>query len=82
MARKIGAGEVDMEAVQVHPTGMIHPDDPTAKVRFLAAEALRGTGGLLLDKKGQRFVDELAKRDFTTGRMWNNWQANNAGPAT
>ena len=32
---------------------MIHPDDPTAKVRFLAAEALRGTGGLLLDKKGQ-----------------------------
>ncbi len=35
---------------QVHPTGLVLPDDPDAKVKFLAAEALRGCGGLLLDK--------------------------------
>ena len=71
MARALGAGAVDMEAVQVHPTGLIHPDSPDDKVRFLAAEALRGEGGLLLNAEGVRFVDELQKRDHVTGKMWN-----------
>ena len=35
MARELGAGMVDLEAVQVHPTGLIHPDDPDNKVRVL-----------------------------------------------
>jgi len=38
----------------------------------LAAEALRGVGGLLLDSKGKRFVDELQHRDYVTGKMWEN----------
>jgi|EP01049_Picozoa_sp_SAG25_P002032 flavocytochrome c len=71
MAQILGGNTVDMEAVQVHPTGMIHPDNPNAKVRFLAAEALRGVGGILLNGEGRRFVDELQKRDHVTGRMWN-----------
>lgn len=68
----IGAGgaTVDMTSVQVHPTGLVHPSEPDAKVKFLAAEALRGVGGLLLTNKGQRFVDELQTRDFVTGEMW------------
>ncbi|KAJ3490938.1 hypothetical protein NLI96_g1064 [Meripilus lineatus] len=48
------------------------PNDPEAKVKFLAAEALRGVGGLLLDNQGQRFVDELQHRDYVTGKMWEN----------
>jgi succinate dehydrogenase/fumarate reductase flavoprotein subunit len=36
----------------------------------LAAEALRGVGGLLLDANGQRFADELGHRDYVTGLMW------------
>jgi cytochrome b involved in lipid metabolism len=56
--------------VQVHPTGLVHPDEPDAKVKFLAAEALRGTGGLLLDANGKRFADELGRRDYVTGEMW------------
>merc|ERR1712193_599416 len=32
-----------------------------AKVKFLAAEALRGVGGILLDADGNRFCNELAK---------------------
>jgi flavocytochrome c len=64
-----GAGTVDMESVQVHPTGLVHPDEPDAKVKFLAAEALRGVGGIMLDADGQRFVDELEKRDYVTDKM-------------
>jgi FAD binding domain len=50
---------IDLEKVQVHPTGLVDPKEPDAKVKFLAAEALRGVGGLLLDNQGQRFADEL-----------------------
>jgi len=59
-----------LEAVQVHPTGLVHPDDPEAKVKWLAAEALRGVGGLLLDNEGNRFCNELGRRDYVTGEMW------------
>lgn len=41
-----------------------------SQVKFLAAEALRGVGGLLLTNKGQRFVNELGTRDYVTGEMW------------
>ncbi|KAI9066583.1 Flavocytochrome c [Trametes sanguinea] len=72
MALAIGANAVDLEKVQVHPTGLVDPNEPDAKVKFLAAEALRGVGGLLLDNTGKRFVDELQHRDFVTGKMWEN----------
>lgn len=70
MLMNIGANGIDMESVQVHPTGLVDPKDPTAKTKFLAAEALRGEGGLLLNNKGQRFTDELEHRDFVSGKMW------------
>merc|ERR1712190_513937 len=68
----IGASTIDLEWVQVHPTGLVKPDDPDAKVKFLAAEALRGVGGLVFDKDGQRFANELGRRDYVTGEMWKN----------
>ncbi len=37
--------------------------------------ALRGEGGLLLNNKGQRFVDELEHRDFVSGKMWDEKEA-------
>jgi flavocytochrome c len=70
MGTAIGAGTFDMHCVQVHPTGLVDPAEPDAKTKFLAAEALRGEGGLLLDRDGNRFCDELGKRDYVTGRMW------------
>lgn len=70
MLMKIGANGIDMDKVQVHPTGLVDPKDPTAKTKFLAAEALRGEGGLLLNSKGQRFTDELEHRDYVSGKMW------------
>ena len=55
----IGAGTADLHAVQVHPTGLVEPSDPEAKVKWLAAEALRGCGGIILDREGNRFCDEV-----------------------
>lgn len=75
MAIGIGGRAIDMEKIQVHPTGLVDPKDPDAKVKFLAAEALRGVGGLLLDNQGQRFCDELGRRDYVTGEIWKNGKA-------
>ena len=66
----VGGKGIDMDKVQVHPTGLVDPKDPYAKVKFLAAEALRGVGGLLLDSGGDRFIDELEKRDVVSNAMW------------
>merc|ERR1719254_352242 len=67
MTMSVGGECVDLEWVQVHPTGLVHPKDPDAKVKFLAAEALRGVGGVLLDIEGNRFCNELGRRDYVTG---------------
>lgn len=95
MVIDIGGKGIDLDKVQVHPTGssplpipsidarrslrqadlstgLVDPKDPDAKVKFLAAEALRGVGGLLLDNEGNRFADELGHRDYVTGEMWKN----------
>jgi len=70
MGEAIGGKSIDLEWVQVHPTGLVKPDDPDAKIKFLAAEALRGVGGLVLDSHGKRFANELGRRDYVTGEMW------------
>jgi len=72
MGEAIGAKSVDLEWVQVHPTGLVKPDDADAKIKFLAAEALRGVGGLIFDKEGKRIANELGRRDYVTGEMWKN----------
>jgi aspartate oxidase len=36
---------IDMDQVQIHPTGFVNPKDPAAHTKFLAPEALRGSGG-------------------------------------
>merc|ERR1712013_283875 len=72
LGEAIGAKSVDLEWVQVHPTGLVKPDDADAKIKFLAAEALRGVGGLVIDREGNRFANELGRRDYVTGEMWKN----------
>jgi succinate dehydrogenase/fumarate reductase flavoprotein subunit len=72
MGEAVGAATIDLEWVQVHPTGLVKEDDPDAKVKFLAAEALRGVGGLVIDAEGNRFANELGRRDYVTGEMWKN----------
>jgi succinate dehydrogenase/fumarate reductase flavoprotein subunit len=69
MLFSLGAAAVDMDNVQIHPTGFVDPKDPNKKTKTLAAEILRGAGGLLLTRDGRRFADELGTRDYVSGRM-------------
>lgn len=68
-SQAIGGKGVDLEWVQVHPTGMINPAMPDSKVLYLAAEALRGEGGIILDRDGNRFCNDLGTRDYVTKCM-------------
>ncbi|MDF1538017.1 MAG: FAD-binding protein [Candidatus Thorarchaeota archaeon] len=67
MAYEAGAELIDMEFVQMHPTGMCAPKSAVGR---LVTEAVRGEGGILLNNKGERFMNnyypqvmELAGRD-------------------
>ena len=67
MAYKVGVELIDMEQFQFHPTGAAIP--PAARGR-LVTEGVRGEGGILLNKDGERFMKnynprllELAGRD-------------------
>ncbi|KAG8527160.1 uncharacterized protein KY384_008590 [Bacidia gigantensis] len=75
MLMEIGGNGIDLDKVQVHPTGLVDPKDPGSKWKFLAAEALRGEGGLLLNGSGERFSDELGHRDYVSGEMWKQKEA-------
>ncbi|GBG64579.1 hypothetical protein CBR_g45637 [Chara braunii] len=66
IAKEIGAGLIHMDQVQVHPTGCVDPKDPANLTKFLAPESLRGCGGILLNQKGERFVNELTTWDAAT----------------
>lgn len=69
MLVRAGAALVDMDSVQIHPTGFVDPAAPSAASKFLAAEMLRGEGGILLDAWGKRFVNELERRDVLSERI-------------
>lgn len=72
LAVDVGGGCVGLKDVQVHPTGLVNPEDPHNKTKFLAAGALRGEGGVLLDRNGKRFCNELGTRDYVSGMMFKN----------
>ena len=56
LATALGAGTVDMDKVQVHPTGWVDPLDPDNPSKTLAAELMRGVGGIIINKDGKRYV--------------------------
>jgi L-aspartate oxidase len=68
MAYFAGAEMADMEFVQFHPTALSLENAP----RFLLSEAMRGEGGILRNKLGERFMGnyderlELAPRDIVS----------------
>jgi succinate dehydrogenase / fumarate reductase, flavoprotein subunit len=67
LAYGAGAALRDMEMVQFHPTGIVHPRELAGR---LVTEAVRGEGGRLFNAGGERFMEryapdamELAARD-------------------
>ncbi|CAE7945907.1 osm1 [Symbiodinium sp. KB8] len=65
----VGASLVDMDKVQLHPTALIDPKDPLCHTKYLGPEALRGSGGILLDQQGRRFVNELDLRSTVSAKI-------------
>ena len=59
MATAIGAGTVDMDQIQIHPT-------VEANTAALITEGLRGDGAILVNANGERFVDEVGTRDVVS----------------
>ena len=67
LALLAGCRLMDMELVQFHPTGMVHPEEAAGT---LVTEAVRGEGGRLFNSQGERFMQrydperlELGSRD-------------------
>jgi L-aspartate oxidase len=58
MAYRVGARLIDLEYVQFHPTVFFKKNAP----RFLVTEALRGEGAVLVNARGQRFMDPIHPR--------------------
>ena len=67
LALNAGCRLSDMEMVQFHPTGMVHPESLAGT---LVTEAVRGEGGRLTNSNGERYMErydsvrmELSTRD-------------------
>lgn len=59
MAVAIGAGTVDMDQIQIHPTVEFNSSQ-------LITEGLRGDGAILVNAEGNRFTDEVGTRDVVS----------------
>jgi L-aspartate oxidase len=64
MAYRVGARLIDLEYVQFHPTVFAKKNAP----RFLITEALRGEGAVLLNARGERFMDPVDPRGSLASR--------------
>jgi succinate dehydrogenase / fumarate reductase flavoprotein subunit len=74
LAYEAGAELKDMEFVQFHPTGMVWPPGVQG---LLVTEAVRGEGGILRNKLGERFMEkydpkrvELSTRDVVARSIY------------
>ena len=74
LAYDAGAELMDMEFVQFHPTGMVWPPGVQG---ILVTEAVRGEGGVLTNKDGERFMErydperlDLSTRDVVARAIY------------
>jgi len=74
LAYDAGAELMDMEFVQFHPTGMVWPPGVQG---ILVTEAVRGEGGVLRNKDGERFMErydpervDLSTRDVVARAIY------------
>jgi succinate dehydrogenase / fumarate reductase flavoprotein subunit len=74
LAYEAGAELLDMEFVQFHPTGMVWPPGVQG---LLVTEAVRGEGGVLRNRNGERFMEkydpkrmELSTRDVVARAIY------------
>ena len=63
LALRHGVELENINYIQIHPTSLY---EVNKNRKFLISESVRGEGGILLNKAGERFVDELLPRDVVT----------------
>lgn len=62
LAQMVGADFTDMEQIQIHPTVALN-------TKILISESLRGSGAIMINKQGKRFVNEMRTRDQTSAAV-------------
>lgn len=67
LSLKHGIRLQNINYIQIHPTTLY---STRKERRFLISESVRGEGAVLLDKNGNRFVNELLPRDLLTQEIW------------
>ena len=75
VAKKYKIKLENMDYVQIHPTTLYQEKKGR---RFLISESVRGEGAVLLNSKGERFVDELLPRDVVTARIHKEMEKENS----
>lgn len=66
LAYRIGAKLAFIDTFQYHPTGAIYPE---AMAGLLVTEAIRGAGSQLVNRLGERFVNETDLRDVVAAAI-------------
>lgn len=61
MAFRSGCKIANMEFVQFHPTSLYEHNPDNKNQAFLISEALRGAGGILINKTGEPFMEKYDK---------------------
>ena len=67
LALKYGIKLQDIDYIQIHPTTLYTKKNGR---EFLISESVRGEGAVLLNSKGERFVNELLPRDVVANAIF------------
>ena len=59
MAEAVGADLVDIDQIQLHPT-------VEQETSIMITESVRGNGAILVNQKGERFINEMETRDVVS----------------
>lgn len=74
LSLKHGVRLENVNYVQIHPTVLY---SEKKERRFLISESVRGEGGILLDKNGKRFANELLPRDVLSKAIFEQMEKDN-----
>lgn len=75
LALKYGIKLQDIDYIQIHPTTLFTKKHGR---EFLISESVRGEGAVLLNSKGERFVNELLPRDVVANAIFDEMKKENS----
>lgn len=75
LSLKYGIKLLHIDYIQIHPTTLYTKKSGR---EFLISESVRGEGAILLNAKGERFVNELLPRDVVAGAIFDEMKKENS----